>query len=137
MKSMMLCFAIAFTAGSAYANVPSANHATIYSALKSTRATPASAAPLSPARESREYQRVRGTYALDGGGTLTISRDNGRLFVDITGRPRIEVRFDAEGTLVSTDGRLIFTFREAPSGLIAHVAMTLVEMPATAMKTAP
>lgn len=137
MKSMMLCFAAAFAAGSVYANVPSTNHAAAYTTLTSTQTTTVSAAPLSPARESRAYQRIRGTYTLDGGGTLTISRDGRQLFVDMTGRPRVQVRFDGEGTLVSTDGRAMFAFREAPNGLIAQVVMTQSAAQATAMKTTP
>jgi hypothetical protein len=137
MKTMMLCFAAALTAGTVYATVPSANHATTYATLTATRTATVSMTPLSPAGESREYQRIRGTYALDGGGTLTVSRDGRQLYVEITSRPRMAVRIDAEGTLVSEDGRTTFRFREAPNGLIANVVMTQSTGAATAMQLRP
>jgi hypothetical protein len=137
MKTMMLCFAVVFATGTVYATVPSTNHAAAYTTLTSTRTASVSMAPMSAARESREYQRIRGTYALDSGGTLTISRDGRRMFVELTNQPRIEVQFNAEGTLVSLDGRAMFRFREAPNGLIAQVVMTQSAGAATAMKTAP
>jgi hypothetical protein len=133
MKTMMLCVAAALTAGAVHATVPSANHATTYAALTTTRTTTVSMTPLSPASESREYQRIRGSYALESGGSLTVSRDGRRLFVEITNQPRVEVRFDARGTLVSLDGRTTFRFREAPNGLIAQVVMTQEAGATTAM----
>jgi hypothetical protein len=122
----LTCIAATAFASTATANVPSNNHTAAYLNMTS------SAVAASPNSTINAFKRFRGDYLLDDGSVLSVSRDGQRVFANISGRSRVEVRATAVNTLTSPDGGTTITFKQQPNGVISQVVMTQRPVVATA-----
>ena len=76
---------------------------------------------------SREFEPLRGQYALADGRTLTVSGRPKRMKVQIEGLPPAELVAASPSVLVARNRQMSLTFRQADNGVVRDVLVTYVK----------
>lgn len=76
---------------------------------------------------SREFEPLRGQYALADGRTLTVSGRPKRMKAQIEGLPPAELVAASPSVLVARNRQMSLTFRQADNGVVRDVLVTYVK----------
>ncbi len=76
---------------------------------------------------TREFDPLRGQYALADGRTLTVSGRPKRMKAQIEGLPAAELVAASPSVLVARNRQLSLTFRQADNGVVRDVLVTYVQ----------
>ena len=76
---------------------------------------------------SREFEPLRGQYALADGRTLTVSGRPKRMKAEIEGLPPAELVAASPSVLVARNRQMSLTFRQADNGVVRDVLVTYVK----------
>ena len=76
---------------------------------------------------SREFESLRGQYALADGRTLTVSGRPKRMKAQIEGLPPAELVAASPSVLVARNRQMSLTFRQADNGVVRDVLVTYVK----------
>jgi hypothetical protein len=79
---------------------------------------------LNKAQSDRQImERYRGSYTLEDGRALSLTRSGQQLFVEIGDAPLVEIEQTAPGEFVSRDGRMTVVFRALQNGVVETVSV--------------
>lgn len=82
------------------------------------------AATLQPYEVTRTaFQEFRGTYTMENGTVLRLTRHGRNFYVEVSGQPRMEVRATSSNTFVALGGTAEITFEQHANGVVSRVVM--------------
>jgi hypothetical protein len=130
--AVVMAVALALAGLSALSQPPQPSPAAPSGPADQTVTVTASAPPISlPAPvyviASREFEPLRGQYALADGRTLTVSGRPKRMKAQIEGLPATELVAASPYVLVARNRQLSLTFRQADNGVVRDVLVTYVK----------
>ncbi len=82
------------------------------------------AATLQPYEVTRTaFQEFRGSYTMENGTVLRLTRHGRNFYVEVSGQPRMEVRATSSNTFVALGGTAEITFEQHANGVVSRVVM--------------
>lgn len=82
------------------------------------------AATLQPYEVTRTaFQEFRGSYTMENGTVLRLTRHGRNFYVEVSGQPRMEVRASSPNTFVALGGGAEITFEQHANGVVSRVVM--------------
>ncbi len=82
------------------------------------------AATLQPYEVTRAaFHEFRGTYIMEDGTLLRLTRHGRNFYIEVAGQPRMEVRASTPNTFVAIGGNSAITFEQAANGVVSRVLL--------------